>query len=414
MSLSEVQPTLNIGTIGHVAHGKSTLVKALSGIKTVRFKSELERNITIKLGYANCKIYECSKCPRPIKYQVGSTQCKNTDCNNKLSLVKHISFIDCPGHDILMATMLSGASLMHGSLLLIAANEKCPQPQTKEHLFAVEIMGNSNTIIMQNKIDLISREECISNYNEIQQFIKGTIAHNAPIIPISAQKEININALLDFIVHRFPEPEIKRDEPCKMGIIRSFDINKPGKIKWDSLQGGVIGGSISKGVLKVGDEVEIRPGIVKDGMCTPFYTTITSLKSDTHSLSSAQPGGLIGVGTLLDPFYIKSDKIVGQVLGHRNTLPPVHCEIITTHNLFTKVGSGRVEKLVVGESLLINIGSIKVGGTITEIDDTLHIKLMEPVCCDIKERIAISRKIKRSWRLIGHGVILKGKEVKIF
>eukprot|EP00158_Paraphelidium_tribonemae_P005678 Partr_v1_DN27460_c1_g1_i3_m72279 putative eukaryotic translation initiation factor 2 len=112
------QATINIGTIGHVAHGKSTVVKAISGVQTVRFKNELERNITIKLGYANAKIFACSKCPRPTRYRsYGSAKmppfaCGRGDCDGEMELVRHVSFVDCPGHDVLMATMLSGAAVM--------------------------------------------------------------------------------------------------------------------------------------------------------------------------------------------------------------------------------------------------------------------------------------------------------------
>merc|ERR1712166_1488204 len=108
------QATINIGTIGHVAHGKSTVVKAISGVQTVRFKNELERNITIKLGYANAKIYKCSNfnCPKPGCYKAMGSDVRTIpfcdQCHYDMVLIKHISFIDCPGHEILMATMLPG------------------------------------------------------------------------------------------------------------------------------------------------------------------------------------------------------------------------------------------------------------------------------------------------------------------
>jgi translation initiation factor 2 subunit 3 len=142
------QATINIGTIGHVAHGKSTVVKAISGVQTVRFKNELERNITIKLGYANAKVYKCDnpECPRPTCYKSFKSEkevdppCEREGCGGTYRLVRHVSFVDCPGHDILMSTMLSGAAVMDAALLLIAGNEPCPQPQTSEHLAAIEIM----------------------------------------------------------------------------------------------------------------------------------------------------------------------------------------------------------------------------------------------------------------------------------
>lgn len=128
--------------IGHVAHGKSTVVKSISGVQTVRFKNELERNITIKLGYANAKIYHCPNMARLGSYisQPSATPDEFENEMGKFELKRHVSFVDCPGHDILMATMLNGAAVMDAALLLIAANESCPQPQTSEHLAAIEIM----------------------------------------------------------------------------------------------------------------------------------------------------------------------------------------------------------------------------------------------------------------------------------
>lgn len=112
------QATINIGTIGHVAHGKSTVVKAISGVQTVRFKNELERNITIKLGYANAKVYKCDNeaCPRPTCYRSYKSEkevdppCEREGCGGRYRLLRHVSFVDCPGHDILMSTMLSGGT----------------------------------------------------------------------------------------------------------------------------------------------------------------------------------------------------------------------------------------------------------------------------------------------------------------
>jgi translation initiation factor 2 subunit 3 len=122
------QATINIETIGHVAHSKSTVVKALSGVHTVRFKNELERNITINLGYANAKVYRCddSKCQRPTCYTfMGSSKEDSFLLNGfRYKLVGHVSFVDCPGHDILMATMLNGAAVMDAALLLIGKKDQ--------------------------------------------------------------------------------------------------------------------------------------------------------------------------------------------------------------------------------------------------------------------------------------------------
>merc|ERR1711916_228083 len=129
----------------------------MGGVKTVKHSTELVRNITIKLGYANAKVYQCPKCPRPDCYGSFKSSMEETppcqNCGEKMVLKRHVSFVDCPGHDILMATMLTGAAVMDAALLLVAANESCPQPQTSEHLAAIEIMRLKHIIILQNKID---------------------------------------------------------------------------------------------------------------------------------------------------------------------------------------------------------------------------------------------------------------------
>lgn len=240
------------GTIGHVAHGKSTVVKAISGVQTVRFKNELERNITIKLGYANAKIYECTddECPRPARYKAyGSSKEDSPKCDvpgfqsADMKLIRHVSFVDCPGHDILMATMLNGAAVMDGALLLIAANEPCPQPQTSEHLAAVEIMRLKHIIILQNKVDLVTEAAALNQHESITRFIQGTIAESAPIVPISAQLKYNIDAVCEYIVKKIPVPVRDFVSPPQMIVIRSFDVNKPGS-EVEDLKGGVAGGSI--------------------------------------------------------------------------------------------------------------------------------------------------------------------------
>ena len=208
------QATINIGTIGHVAHGKSTVVKAISGVQTVRFKNELERNITIKLGYANAKIYKCDneQCSRPRCYRSAPSskeddfKCDRPDCTGRFRLQRHVSFVDCPGHDILMATMLNGAAVMDAALVLIAANETCPQPQTSEHLAAVEIMRLQHMIILQNKIDLVKESQAKEQYQQIQKFVQGTVAEGSPVIPISAQLKYNIDVLCEYVCKKIPIP----------------------------------------------------------------------------------------------------------------------------------------------------------------------------------------------------------------
>eukprot|EP00003_Mantamonas_plastica_P021102 TRINITY_DN3409_c0_g1_i5.p1 TRINITY_DN3409_c0_g1~~TRINITY_DN3409_c0_g1_i5.p1 ORF type:complete len:495 (-),score=163.69 TRINITY_DN3409_c0_g1_i5:253-1737(-) len=339
MEVMSRQATINIGTIGHVAHGKSTVVKAISGVQTVRFKNEMERNITIKLGYANAKIFKCTNesCQSPECYSSAgsktpdSPMCKVPGCGGTLKLMRHVSFVDCPGHDILMATMLNGAAVMDAALLLVAGNESCPQPQTSEHLAAIEIMKLRDIIILQNKVDLVKEAAAHEQHAQILKFVKGTVADGAPIIPISAIKRYNIDVICEMITKCVPIPTRDYMSPARLIVIRSFDVNRPGS-EVDDLQGGVAGGSILQGVLKLDDEIEVRPGIVsKDSkgrvQCAPIRSKVMSLFAEKNHLNYAAPGGLIGVGTKIDPTLCRADRLVGQVLGAVGSLPDIYTEL---------------------------------------------------------------------------------------
>lgn len=424
------QATINIGTIGHVAHGKSTVVKAISGVQTVRFKNELERNITIKLGYANAKIYRCENpTDGPGNYRSwGSSKPDKFEEHGKSwVLQRHVSFVDCPGHDILMATMLNGAAVMDAALLLVAGNEPCPQPQTSEHLAAVEIMRLGNIIILQNKVDLVKQDQAIQQHEQIRKFVAGTVADQAPIIPISAVLKYNIDAVVEYICHRVPVPVRDFTSVPRLIVIRSFDVNKPGE-DVENLKGGVAGGSILQGVLRVGDEIEVRPGIVtKDTggvvSCHPIYSQIISLYAEHNDLKFAVPGGLIGVGTKIDPTLTRADRLVGQVLGLRGHLPDVFTEVEISFYLLrrllgvkTQEGSkqAKVQKLQKQEILMVNIGSTATGGKVLAVkQDLAKIQLTQPVCTQEGEKIALSRRVDKHWRLIGWGQIRRGTKVEI-
>ncbi|CAD6186446.1 unnamed protein product [Caenorhabditis auriculariae] len=427
------QATINIGTIGHVAHGKSTLVKAFSGVHTVKFKKELERNITIKLGYANAKIYRCSniECPRPGCYRsAGSSTpdkfpCERPNCGGQFTCVRHVSFVDCPGHDILMATMLNGAAVMDAAFLLVAGNEPCPQPQTSEHLAAVEIMQLRHLMILQNKVDIIKESQARENYEQIVGFVQGTVAENAPVIPISAQLKYNVDLVCEYLCKKVPVPVRDFTSPARLIIIRSFDVNKPGS-EVENLKGGVAGGTLIKGILRVGQEIEVRPGIVSKTangqlQCRPIFSRIDSLFAEKNSLEYAVPGGLIGVGTKIDPTLCRGDRLVGHILGAVGTLPDIFIEIEITFYLLRRLlgvrtegnkKGAKVQKLVKEETLLVNIGSLSTGGRVTAVKgEAAKIRLNEPICTEVGEKIAMSRRFEKSWRLIGWGTIRKGQTV---
>ncbi|XXG94753.1 hypothetical protein Hte_001011 [Hypoxylon texense] len=423
------QATINIGTIGHVAHGKSTVVKAISGVQTVRFKNELIRNITIKLGYANAKIYKCDnpECPRPGCFRSYKSEkevdppCERDGCSGTYRLLRHVSFVDCPGHDILMSTMLSGAAVMDAALLLIAGNESVPQPQTSEHLAAIEIMKLDKIIILQNKVDLMREEAAQQHYQSILKFVRGTPAAKSPIIPISAQLKFNIDAINEAIVNTIPVPIRDFTQEPHMMVIRSFDVNKPGA-EIEDLKGGVAGGSILHGVLKLGDEIEIRPGIVtRDDkgalQCKPICSRIVSLNSEFNDLKYAVPGGLIGVGTRIDPTLCRADRLVGFVLGLKGRLPAIYSEIEVNFYLLKRLlgvrtadgKQAKVAKLAKNEVLMVNIGSTSTGAKVAAIkQDAAKLSLTSPACTNLGEKIALSRRIEKHWRLIGWATITAG------
>ncbi len=411
-----LQPTINIGTLGHVANGKSSTIKFLTGIHTSKFKSEMARNITIKIGYANCKIYKCGKCPRPSCYKSTSGNVMSLDCScgEKMTLERHVSFVDLPGHNSLISQVLNGNSVMDSAILLVAANEPFPQTQTLEHIAITEMSKIENMIVLQNKVDLVKDSEACLQYEKIRNFM----GDKAPIIPVSAQLGYNMDVLCEYIITKFPQPVRDLTSSPKMFIIRSFDINKPGEIKdISSLKGGVCGGSIVRGVFRVGDEVEIRPGIKIDaGTYMPILSKIKTLLSEENSLEYATPGGLIGVGLQADPVLTKGDNLVGQVLGRKGELPPVFSEIQINFFLMKKVigVDEKIKTLIEDETVMININSMTTSGKVVKVkDDLCKILLSNAICAEIGDTIAISRKFNRQFRLIGYGKIKSGVEVEL-
>lgn len=403
-------PSVNIGVVGHVDHGKTTLVNAITGTWTDRHSEEVKRGISIRLGYADATFYRCGSCQGEDSY---STQETCPACGGKGTPFRSISFVDAPGHETLMATMLSGSALMDGAMLVISASEKCPQPQTKEHLMALELVGINRIVVVQNKIDVVSQNEAIENYKAIKAFIKGTIAENAPVIPVSAQKGVNMGALVQALDAAIPEPARDPDAEPLVLIARSFDVNKPG-CNWKEIQGGVIGGSLIRGILHEDEDIEIRPGLqlqVENRIkWEPITTRITSIHAGSTRVTEATPGGLLGIGTRLDPALTKSDALAGQVAGHIGKLPPVwdkvRCHVTLMERVVGATSELAIEPLKHNEPLMLSVGTAVTVGVVTSTKkEAVEISLKRPVCADLGARIAISRQVGARWRLIGMGVL---------
>ncbi len=403
-------PGTNIGVVGHVDHGKTTLVNTLTGVWTDRHSEEIKRGISIRLGYADAIFYKCPQCTGSDAY---STTSVCTACGGKAEPIRSVSFVDAPGHETLMATMLSGSALMDGAMLVISANEPCPQPQTKEHLMALELVGIRRIVIVQNKIDVVTQKEAIAHFEQIRAFVKGTVAEGAPIIPVSAQKNINMGALVSVLAEVIPEPERDPDAVPLMLIARSFDINKPG-CNWKEIKGGVIGGSLIRGVIHDGDDIEIRPGMQVQAenrtRWEPIVTKVTTINKGSKKVQDATPGGLLAIGTKLDPALTKSDALAGQVAGRAGALPPVWDRLKFQVTLMERVVGATneqvIEPLKHHEPLMLSVGTaVTVGIVTSNKKDSVEVTLKRPVCAEIGARIAISRQVGGRWRLIGMGTL---------
>ena len=404
------QPEVNIGMVGHVDHGKTTLTKALSGTWTDTHSEERKRGISIKLGYADTAFY---KNKDGEYYPRGKNPKGGEDSEN--DLLRVISFVDAPGHETLMAVMISGAAIMDGALLLVAANETCPQAQTREHLAALQIAGIKNIVVVQNKVDLVTRERAIESYNEILSFIHGTIAEGSPIVPVSAHHDVNLDMLIRAIEDTIPSPKIDSDEEGLMYVARSFDVNRPG-LRPSKLKGGIIGGSIVEGSFSVGDSILIAPGRrIVEGSKTrwePLKTVIENIQAGGLDLETAHAGGLCGIATPLDPMSTKADDLSGQVMARDGELPPVWESLDLKLELLEKMVSGEdgdeglVKPLQNNEMLMVNSATATSVGTVSSSKKgEARLALRLPICAKGGSRITLSRRVGSRWRLIGHGTI---------
>ncbi|PSQ21834.1 translation initiation factor IF-2 subunit gamma [Halobacteriales archaeon QS_9_67_15] len=358
---------------------------------TDQHSEEMKRGISIRLGYADATFRQCPEGPVPEAYTVEET-CSEHDVDT--DVLRTVSFVDAPGHETLMATMLSGASIMDGAVLVVSASEPVPQAQTEEHLMALDIIGIDNIVVAQNKIDLVDAEQARENYQQIQAFVEGTVGEGAPIVPISAGQGVNMDLLVEAIEAEIPTPERDPEADAEMLVARSFDINRPGTT-WDSLMGGVLGGSLVQGELEAGDEIQLRPGReVEEGGQTVDTTT---------------PGGLLGVGTGLDPSITKGDALAGQVAGPPGTLPPVHEQFTMDVDLLDRIvgeDAGDVEEISTGEPLMMTIGTATTVGSVTSArGGEAEVALQRPVCAREGAKIAINRRLGGRWRLIGIGTL---------
>jgi translation initiation factor 2 subunit 3 len=414
-----LQPVINIGVIGHVANGKSTFTKAMTGVVTQKHSTEFERNITIKLGYANAKIYKCNTCTAPECYQstgshIYEYKCKY--CKNETELLTHVSFTDCPGHNLLMSTMLNGTCIMDYTILMEScANASIPALQTIEHYQVTKEAGIDTKFVCLNKTDLLvkEKEKIKDNIERLRIFTDNKI----PIIPVCCTLGINMDVICEYIC-KIPIPVKNIEENIKMLVIRSFNINLPDTII-SELKGGVVGGSLTRGILKIGDKVKIYPGYISVSShkknkwkYKPLECDILSINSEKNKLEKAIPGGLIGVQLNIDPALTVNDGLIGNIIfkdGYTKDAKVFERIAIKYKKIDLE------NKIKKGDSLQINVNSNNVNGKLTGVDeDILYLKLEKPICVELNDKVTINI-LKEDCIIIifGSGIILDGIECEL-
>ena len=321
--------TFNIAIVGHVANGKTTITHCLSGINTKRHAEEQKSGRTIKLGYANLTLFKCNDCNT--KYSTSQDVKKHScgECGEDCKKAYFVSLCDTPGHSSFVKTMVRGSATVDGAIILTCPKDFKSQVQTLQHLAILEILNVRNVFIIQNKCDLVTKDECLTNYGLIREEFKGTVAETCPIIPCCAQRGLGVEKIIDCLFDMCDKLTVSASstQPPKFNvfqIIRSFDINRP-DTDIDHLRGGVIGGTLNGGELHVGDDIEIRPGLItKDNKYRALKTKILSIYSESTPIKQCSTGGLVALGTRLDPTLTRGDRMVGQVCGKFGSdIPPV-------------------------------------------------------------------------------------------
>jgi translation initiation factor 2 subunit 3 len=344
------QAVINLGMVGHVANGKTTVTGYVTGVTTNKYASEKKQNKTIRLGYANFKVWCCQRC-NAYESTGSASFVVSCDCQmgQQKKLITHISIVDCPGHNMLMSTMLNGSSVMDYTLLVESVtNKECPAPQTAEHFRATKIAGIPNAMILMNKIDIAKRSKIEAKMDSLENYVREETGCTngeriSPMIPVSATFGTNLDVVCEYLT-KLQVPHTRDSNGIfEMLVIRSFDVNRPGaatdltaKAKKKNnggtdvrkIKGGVIGGSIMRGKLHVGDQLVVLPGRTQrlskdekasheteaDFSYTPIRCVAKSIQSEKNDMQMAIAGGLLGIQTSVDPAYTRNDGMTGSIV----------------------------------------------------------------------------------------------------
>jgi elongation factor Tu len=384
------KPHINVGTIGHIDHGKTTLTAAIMKVMADRHGGEVKSYKDIaKGGTVRDETKTVTIATSHVEYQTGN---------------RHYAHVDCPGHADYVKNMITGAAQMDGAILVVSGVDG-PMPQTKEHVLLARQVGVPTMVVYMNKCDQVDDPDLLELVElEVRELLSkyDYDGDNIPVVKGSALGALNgeeqwVNSvveLMEAVDTHIPEPQRDIDKPFLMAVEDVFSIKG---------RGTVVTGRIERGIIKVGDEVEIL------GIKDPQKTTVTGVEMFRKLLDQGQAGD--NVGCLLRG--IDKDQVErGQVLaapGSVNTHTQFECEVY----ILTKEEGGRHKPFFSNYTPQFYIRTLDVTGKIELPDDVkmvmpgdnvkMKVNLITPAAMEEKQRFAI----REGGRTIGAGVISK-------
>jgi len=388
------KPHVNIGTIGHIDHGKTTLTAAITKIASMqgggafvafdeidKAPEEKERGITIATAHVE---YETAK--------------------------RHYAHVDCPGHADYIKNMITGAAQMDGAIIVVAATDG-PMPQTREHILLARQVGVPYLVVFLNKVDLVDDEELIELVDmEVRELLSKYEfpGDDVPVVRGSALKALECESadaedakcileLLDACDNYIPEPVRETDKPFLMPIEDVFSI---------SGRGTVVTGRVERGIVRVGEEVEIV------GISETRKTTCTGVEMFRKLLDEGQAGD--NIGALLRG--VKRDEVErGQVLAKPGSITP-HTKFSAEVYVLSKEEGGRHTPFFSGYRPQFYFRTTDITGVVTLNEGvemimpgdntTFHVHLINPIAMEKGLRFAI----REGGRTVGAGVVSEIQE----
>ncbi len=318
-----------VGTAGHIDHGKTTLVRALTGVDTDRLPEEKRRGISIELGYAFLDVPE-----------------GDSSQDARRPAAERIGFIDVPGHERLVHTMLAGATGIDFALLLVAADDGV-MPQTREHLAVLSLLGLSRGAVALTKIDRADAARVAAVQDEVTALLADTPLAGAPVLPVSAYTGAGLDALraLLFEAARATPPRAAGASAFRLAIDRAFTLDGVGT---------VVTGTVHAGQVRVGDEVALTPS------AQGLRARVRSLHAQNRAVAQAHAGQRCAVALV----GLAKDEIArGQWLAAPGA-------VLTTHRLdaMLTLWHGEPKPLRSGTPVHVHIGAGDVMGTVAVLD----------------------------------------------